>query len=68
MTKDEFGQLLRQRDIPRHHSEADLAADLAYAHSQSYITLAQSCCLKPIVGLYLALLAAPPPTLARVAR
>lgn len=34
MTKDEFGQLLGQRGIPRHYSEADLVADLAYAGSQ----------------------------------
>ena len=31
MSRYEFGDLIGSRGIPRHYTEADLAADLAYA-------------------------------------
>jgi len=33
MSKWEFGELLGQRGIPRHYTEADLAEDIRYSHS-----------------------------------
>jgi predicted HTH domain antitoxin len=32
MTRWQFGQLLAERRVPRHYTEADLADDLQFAH------------------------------------
>jgi predicted HTH domain antitoxin len=34
MSRWQFEQLLGEREIPRHYTEADLAEDLQYAHTE----------------------------------
>lgn len=34
MEKHEFGQLLGERDVPRHYGQEELEDDLDYAHSE----------------------------------